>query len=500
MFVKKVPVSTTAVTPRRAAVEPELAPVTREPRVVDALIPFAALCLAFFVEMVDNTVMTIALPSMGRDLGASTTQLQWVTGAYSLVFGSLLLTAGSVADRFGRRRTLVAGLAAFGAISALVWLVTSPGQLIAMRGVLGIAASCMAPVTMSLVFRLYDDEKVRMRAISIMVIIGMASMALGPVLAGIVLDQVSWHWLIFGNTPIAACAVAGVLAGVPRDDASDLHDAPLDLPAALATMAVVGLGCYGLTSGTERGWTSMVTLACFVGCVLAAVFFIWREATARHPMVELPLLAHRTVRGSALAQLGSQVAMMAVMFLLILHLQYALGWSPLVAGLGNLPFVITMILSSPVAEQLIGRLGHRITTAIAVAAVVAGVLELAWATPHGYWAMVPGLVVMTLGLRIIMTACAVALIESVPGDRTSLGTALNDVVQEIGSSVGVAVVGTVIAALVGAELPQGAWSAAMSASFFHGERVAYLVVAALVAVVAGYGASTLTDSRNADER
>lgn len=264
-------------------------------------------------------------------------------------------------------------------------------------------------------------------------------------------------------------------------------------------MAVVGLGCYGLTSGTERGWTSLVTLACFAGCLVAAALFVWRESTARHPMIELSLPAHRTVRGSALAQMGSQVAMMAVMFLLILHLQYALGWSPLMAGLGNLPFIITMIVSSPVAEKLIGRLGHRVTTALAVTAVVAGVLELAWATPHGLWAMVPGIVVMTLGLRIIMTACAVALIESVPEDRTSLGTALNDVVQEIGSSVGVAVVGTVIAAVVGAELPRGVWSAAMSASFFHGERVAYLVVAALVAVVAGYGASTLTDSHNADE-
>ena len=126
--------------------------------------------------MVDNTVLTIALPTMGRDLHASTTQLQWVTGAYSLMFGSLLLTSGSLADRFGRRRVLTVGLAGFGLVSALVWLVQDAGQLIALRAVMGMFAACMAPVTMSLVFRLFDDEKVRMRAISIMVIIGMLSL------------------------------------------------------------------------------------------------------------------------------------------------------------------------------------------------------------------------------------------------------------------------------------------------------------------------------------
>ncbi|OUE14653.1 Antiseptic resistance protein [Clavibacter michiganensis subsp. michiganensis] len=147
-----------------------------------AAIPLAALCLAFFVEMVDNTLLSIALPTIGRALDSGTTGLQWVTGAYSLTFGGLLLTAGSAADRFGRRRVLLIGLAAFGLISVAVVLVTDIGQLIALRAALGAAAAAMAPVTMSLIFRLFDDEKLRMRSITIVMVVGMSGFVLGPLL------------------------------------------------------------------------------------------------------------------------------------------------------------------------------------------------------------------------------------------------------------------------------------------------------------------------------
>lgn len=464
-----------------------------------AWLPLLALCLAFFVEMVDNTVLTIALPTMGRDLGASTTDLQWVTGAYSLVFGSLLLTAGSIADRFGRRRILILGISLFGILSALVWFVRTPAELIALRSALGVAAACMAPVTMSLLFRLFDEEKVRMRAIGLMVTIGMSAMALGPVLAGTVLNSFSWHWLLFVNTPIAVVAVIGLLVGIPADTPDDLHREPLDLPATALTIAAIGLGCYFLTSGVENGWTAPITIGCLVGSILAVVGFVLRERTARHPMIELSLLAQRTVRGSALAQLAGAVAMMGAMFLLILHFQYANGWSPMRAGFANLPFVITMMLAGPVAERLTVRLGHRTTTIVAVVLLVASLAGLGLAVDMPYWVQAVAIVGMTLGLRIIMTVCAVALIEAVPQNRTSLGTALNDVTQELGSSIGVAVVGTVIAALVGAALPQGTWSDGFTNSFLHGEQLAYWAIAALVALIGGYGALTLTNSRATEE-
>lgn len=159
-----------------------------------AWIPMLALCLAFFVEMVDNTLMSIALPTIARDLGGGTTALQWVSGAYSLTFGGLLLTAGSMADRLGRRRVLLVGLAVFGLLSLLVALVSSMGELIALRAALGIAAAAMAPITNSLVFRLFDSDAVRARAITVMMIVGMSGFILGPLVGGTLLAHVSWEW------------------------------------------------------------------------------------------------------------------------------------------------------------------------------------------------------------------------------------------------------------------------------------------------------------------
>ncbi|MGT2425581.1 MFS transporter [Amnibacterium kyonggiense] len=262
-----------------------------------AAVPLAALCLAFFVEMIDNTLLGIALPTIGRSLHSGTTGLQWVTGAYSLTFGGLLLTAGSAADRFGRRRVLLIGLAAFGLMSLAVLLVTSIGQLIALRAALGLAAAAMAPVTMSLIFRLFDDERLRTRAITIVLVVGMSGFVLGPVLGGTILSSFSWQWLLVINAPVALFAWIGVRAGVPADRRADLTSERLDLPGAALTVLAIGLGCYTATSGVQAGWSSPVTIACAVGAVAAIAGFVARERRAAAPMIDLALFRTGPVRG-----------------------------------------------------------------------------------------------------------------------------------------------------------------------------------------------------------
>jgi EmrB/QacA subfamily drug resistance transporter len=464
-----------------------------------AALPLAALCLAFFVEMVDNTLLSIALPTIGRSLDSGTTGLQWVTGAYSLTFGGLLLTAGSAADRFGRRRVLLTGLAAFGLISLAVVLVTDIGQLIALRAALGCAAAAMAPVTMSLVFRLFDDQRLRMRSITILMIVGMSGMVLGPLLGGTVLSAFSWQWLLVLNAPIALLAWIGVRAGVPADRRADLTSERLDLPGTVLTIAAIGLGCYTLTSGVEHGWLSAITLACAVGTVAAVAGFVLRERRAAAPMIDLALFRSGPVRGAALTQLGASVAFASVLFGLILHFQYAYGWSPMRAGLANLPVIVTMIVATPIAEQLAARLGHRLACLVGTGLLVGALLGMAWAVEHGYLAIAAMMVLMTIGLRTIMTICAVALVEAMPGNRTSIGAALNDTSQEIGTSIGTAVVGTFIAALVTTTLPTGAWNADLVQAFSTGERISYLAVAVIVGVIATIGSLSLTDSRATEE-
>ncbi|MFC1419655.1 MFS transporter [Streptacidiphilus cavernicola] len=474
--------------------------VTRTyPSLRAAWIPLAALCLAFFVEMVDNTLLSIALPTIGRDLDSSTTALQWVTGAYSLTFGGLLLTAGSMADRLGRRRVLLVGLAVFGVLSLGVVWVTSAGQLITLRAGLGIAAAAMAPITNSLVFRLFDDKALRMRAMTLMIVVGMSGFVLGPLLGGTALAHVSWQWLLVVNAPIALIAAVGVRLGVPADRPEDLTRDRLDLPGAGLSVTTIGLACYSLTSGVEHGWLSAPTIAAVLGAIAAGTAFVWHERRSAAPMLDLRLFSHGTVRGAAIAQIGTAIAMAAVMFGLILHFQYAYGWSPVRAGLANLPIIVTMIAATPLSEWLAGRFGHRIACLVGAACLAGSLAGLSWGVEHGYAAIAVCMVVMTIGLRTVMTICAIALVDAMPGNRTSIGTALNDTAQEVGSSIGTAVVGTMIAALVTTQLPAGAWSDALVASFFHGERITYALLAVVVGAIAAVGALTLTDSHATEE-
>ncbi len=464
-----------------------------------AWIPLLALCLAFFVEMVDNTLLTIALPTIGRDLGSGTTALQWVTGAYSLTFGGLLLTAGSAADRLGRRRVLLVGLSAFGLISLAVLLVNSAGELIALRAALGIAAAAMAPITNSLVFRLFDDEALRMRAMTVMIVVGMSGFTLGPLLGGTALAHVRWEWLLVVNAPIALIAWIGVRLGVPADRSEDLTGDALDLPGAVLSIITIGLACYTLTSGVVNGWLSIATFGSALGALLALASFLWHERRTAQPMLDLDLFASGTVRGATLAQLGTAIAMAGVMFGLILHFQYAYGWTPVRAGLANLPIIITMIAATPISESLAKRFGHRVACLVGAALLAGSLAGLAWGVDHGYLAIAVCMVTLTVGLRTVMTICAVALVSAMPSNRTSIGAALNDTAQEVGTSVGTAVVGTLIAALVTVTLPAGTWSRDLVASFFHGERVIYAALAVIVGLVAGAGAMTLSNSRSTDE-
>ena len=475
------------------------APSRTYPSLKAAWIPLAALCLAFFVEMVDNTLLSIALPTIGRDLGGSTTSLQWVVGAYSLTFGGLLLTAGSMADRFGRRRVLIAGLAVFGLLSLSVLWVTTTGELIALRAALGIAAAAMAPITNSLVFRLFDDNTLRMRAMTVMIVVGMAGFVLGPLLGGTALAHVRWEWLLLINAPIALIACIGVRLGVPADHRDDLtHDA-LDLPGAALSVLAIGLACYSLTSGVEHGWLSALTLAAIGGAVLAAIAFVWHERRSAAPMLDLKLFRNGTVRGAAIAQIATSIAMASVMFGLILHFQYAYGWSPVRAGLANLPMIITMLLATPFSEWLVRRFGHRIACLIGAFFLAGSLAGMAWAVHHGYLAIAICMVAMTIGLRTVMTICAVALVGAMPENRTSMGAALNDTAQEVGTSVGTAVIGTMIAVLVTTQLPAGTWSADLVQTFFHGEQISYAVLAVVVGLVATIGALTLSESHATDE-
>jgi len=222
-----------------------------------------------------------------------------------------------------------------------------------------------------------------MRAMTVMIVVGMSGFILGPLLGGTALAHVRWEWLLVVNAPIALIAWIGVRLGVPADRTEDLTGDGLDLPGAVLSITTIGLACYTLTSGVEHGWLSMATLASALGALLALAGFLWHERRTPQPMLDLGVFANGTVRGATLAQAGTSIAMAGVIFSLILHFQYAYGWTPIRAGLANLPLILTMIAATPVSEYLARRFGQRIACLVGAGLLAGSLAGLAWGVDTG---------------------------------------------------------------------------------------------------------------------
>lgn len=248
-------------------------------RLRDVWIALAGLSAVFLLEMLDNSVLTVALPTVGRDLSASTTSLQWVSGAYSVAFGGLMLLFGSVADRFGRRRTMLTGLVLLALVSAATPFVTSVEQLVVVRALMGLAAAMTTPGSMALTFRLVTTEDLRVRALTVVSTAGLVGLAVGPTIGGLVLAVAPWQVLLVANAPIALVALVGIRAGVRPDGPDDLHREPLDLPGAvLGTAGVTGVLVTPTLAVEGAGWAAWAVAAVTAA---ASAGFVLRERTTR---------------------------------------------------------------------------------------------------------------------------------------------------------------------------------------------------------------------------
>lgn len=471
-----------------------------KPQTLRAAAPaLIGLCLTMLVEMVDNSILNVALPTIGRDLNASPTDLQWIVGAYSLTFGGLLLVGGTLGDMIGRRRTLLWGLGLFGLAGLAVLLVTSPGALIVLRGVSGAFAALIAPLTMSLLFRLFDREDLRARAIGLVITTAMIGMAVGPTLAGLAVEHWPWQMLLVLNAPVAAIAWIGVRCGIAADSPQDRRRGSADVPGALLSITALAGLLYTLTAGVQFGWTSPITLGALVLGVASAAGFVWRERTATSPMLDLRLLGIPTVRGSALIQTAAMLALVGVMFTSTQLFQFAWGWTPWQAGLANLPFVGGMLLAGPLVDRAVVRLGHRWTSSLGIVLILASLGTWILAMSSGYLWCAIGMLLGTAGMRAIMTTGAVALMGALPESHTSIGSAMNDTAQEVGNAVGVAVIGTITAAVLGPTLPQGAWDAVTVAGFVHAQQLAFTILAGIVVAVAAVALPSLTNSKATED-
>jgi EmrB/QacA subfamily drug resistance transporter len=458
-----------------------------------------ALVLATLVGTVDNSVLNVALPSISADLDAGTSQLQWIVNAYSLLFGGLLLTGGSLADRVGRRRVLLWGLVAFAGASALVLAVSSAPELIAVRALSGAAAAFLMPSTVALMYRGFEG-RARTTAIGIAGAVAGLGFVLGPLVGGALLELFPWQSVFIVNVPLAMVAVALARAAIPPDDEPSGERGD---PAGtiLSIVAMLGL-VAALIEGPERGWGSPAVVGLALGGLAMGATFIWWELRAATPMLDVRLIASRTVAGPGAVQGTLLFAVAGVLFLVTQRLQILDGYSPIQAGLFTAPLAIGLIAGGPLLTWGSQRLGAPRTAALGLLIGSAALAGLAIGIGHGIAPLGAGLLALGVAVRVCITVAALAVLDGLPERAAGAGAALGDTFQEIGGALGVALLGSIFNAIYRADLPSdvpgaareslqsavslhdAALATAAGNAFASGARIALLVGAACLAAAA----------------
>jgi MFS family permease len=479
---------------RRGRLHPGDAP----PRLSDAWIALTGLSAVFLFEMLDGSVLNVALPTIGRDLGSSTTGLQWVSGSYSVAFGGLMLLFGAVADRVGRRRVMLVGLVLLAVAGLATAAVTTTGQLVAVRAIMGVAAAMTTPGSMALAFRLFDDEVLRVRALTVISTAGLVGLAAGPTIGGFVLAVAPWQVLLLADVPIAVLALVGIRLGVAPDDPAGLRRDPVDVVGALLGSATVTAALVTPTVLVDEGGASWWGWLGLAATVVGAVGFVARERSARHPVLDLPLLARPLVASGLAFKAASGLAVGGLSYLVTLQLQFAWGWPPALAAVGTLPQVVVLLAGGRLVGPVVQRVGLARAARVSAVSVVTGLVVFGALGRHGYGWVLVALVLVAAGLRVVGVVAGTSVLTGLPTDRTSVGAALVDTSSELASGVAVAVAGTTVAALVTGSLATTVWTPARLETFQDALTLAGLglavVAAALVALgtIRGRTATTTT--------
>ncbi|GAB3580699.1 MFS transporter [Leifsonia lichenia] len=460
----------------------------RPPRSLrEAWLALTGLSAVFLFEMLDNSILNVALPTIGRELHASTTGLQWVTGAYAVVFGGLMLAFGAVSDRFGRRRVMLVGLVLLGLASLATAFVTSQEQLIAVRVAMGVAAAMTTPGSMALAFRLFADDGLRVRAITLISTVGLVGLAIGPTVGGLVLAVAPWQLLLLVNVPIAALAFLSIRFGVATDAAADLHRDPLDIAGAVVGTLTIVLALVAPTLFVDLGVGAWQPWAVAAAAVAGAILFVLRERSAAHPLLDLRLVAHPLVSSGLAFKAATGIATAGLGYLVTLQLQLAWGWPPALAAIGMLPQVVVLIAGGAVITPLVRKIGLERAGWMGAVTVVAGLAVYALLSRYGYVWVALALVLVAAGMRVVGVIAGTNVMRGLPENRTTIGAALTDTSTEVASGVGIAVTGTILAALFTGDVASAHWSAAQASEFGDAVTIAGVTLTAAAAALVGWG-------------
>jgi EmrB/QacA subfamily drug resistance transporter len=453
----------------------------------------AAVAVGLFMIMLDNTVVNVALPSIRKDLGISLSELEWVVNAYALTFGVLLLSGGKLADLLGRRAIFIAGLLIFTGSSLWCGLAGGATDLIAARTVQGIGAALMNPATLSIITATFPPRQ-RGTAIGIWAGVSALALAFGPLVGGVLTEDINWSWIFFINIPVG---VAGVLAAlVFIDESKDTsREQRLDLPGLVTS----GIGLFALTYGlietNDHAWGSARVLTLFA---LAAVFptaFVLLEQHQRIPMLDLSLFKNSTFSGANTVMFLVGLAMFGIFFYNSLFLQNILHYGAIKTGATFLPMTVLIIFIAPIAGKLADRFGPRWLMGAGMVLLTGSLLLFATLDAQSsWWAILPGLLVGGFGMAIVMAPTTAAAMGSVPVDKAGVGSAVINSMRQVGGSLGIAVMGALVATAVSVTQ----FNPAFPGQFVEGYHRALHVGAAITLAGALVAVATVRKVRHAE--
>lgn len=414
-------------------------------------ITLGVLCLSLLIIVMDNTILNVAIPSLMVDLGATNSQIQWIIDSYVLVFAGLLLTTGSLSDRFGRKGALQLGIVLFGIGSVAAAMSTTATQLIFTRAFMGIGGALIMPATLSILTNVFRDPTERGRAIAIWAGFSGLGVAIGPMTGGFLLEHFSWHSVFWINVPIGLAALTLGIWLVPTS--RDSLQRRLDPVGAL--LSIVGLASllFGIIEGPAKGWTHSTVVAAFVVAALAMASFIAWEMATDHPMLDMSVFKNARFTAASLTITFVFFALFGSLFLMTQYWQLVHGYSPLEAGVRLLPHAATMMIVAPLSARLVERVGTKRVVLVGLSLIATGLLLLSTIEPTTpYVVVISFFVVMASGMGMTMAPATESVMGALPRDKAGVGSAINDTTRQVGGALGVAIIGSIVSSIYAARV------------------------------------------------
>jgi len=452
-------------------------------------------CLAQFMVVLDATVVNVALPSIQKGLHFSPSSLQWVVNAYTLVFGGFLLLGGRAGDLLGRKRLFVVGVALFSAASLLNGLAQTSGMLIVGRGLQGLGGALLSPAALSIITTTFTDQAERTTALGVWSAIAAGGGAVGLIMGGALTQLASWEWIFIVNVPVGVATLLATLRFVPESRA-DLQHRTFDLAGAVSVTAGLVVLVYAIVKAQTFGWGSARTIGLIVASLILLAVFVAIERRNAHPLIRLSIFRVKTLTVADTVLLLVASGLFGMFFFASLYVQEILGYSPLRAGLAFLPVTGGIVVGAGVAQQLIRRVGVRNVAVFGIGLATVGLALLAGIPVHGTYAgdLLPGLLPMSIGMGLTFVPITLMATGGVGENDAGLASGLFNTAQQVGGSLGLAILSTLAATrttdLLGG-LHGPALFAASTAAKVSGYRVAFLAAAIMLGAGALLLAATI---------